>query len=223
MSFGFSVGDFVAAGKLISQITLSLQEAGGSKSDYQELLRELESLGRALNYIENLSSRSVSSATLDSIKCAALICRHPLEEFLAKAQTYESSLGIWSKNGVKSRAKQVDWAFRRKEDIRKLRDYLSLHVNSINMLLLSYGLELVDLASAKASQDQAETRQLISNSQKEMVDESRALTLSIRGDVASQKAIVQDNNSMLTRMFRMVSGDIAAPLKTLADTVVTVW
>jgi hypothetical protein len=137
MSFGFSVGDFLAAGKLIGQITLSLQEAGGSKSDYQELLRELESLDRALKHVEKLGSRSVSTATLDSIKCAALLCRHPLEEFLGKIQKYESGLGVWAKDGVKGTARKVDWALRKKEDVRKLRDYLSLHVNSINMLMLS--------------------------------------------------------------------------------------
>jgi hypothetical protein len=50
MSFGFSVGDFLAVGKLIADITNSLREAGGSKSEYQELLQKLESLDHALKY-----------------------------------------------------------------------------------------------------------------------------------------------------------------------------
>ena len=39
MSFGFAVGDFIAVGTLIANIVDSLR---GTKSDYQELLRELE-------------------------------------------------------------------------------------------------------------------------------------------------------------------------------------
>ena len=39
MSFGFSVGDFVAVGALIVKIVDSLR---GTQSEYQELIRELE-------------------------------------------------------------------------------------------------------------------------------------------------------------------------------------
>jgi hypothetical protein len=61
MSFGFSVGDFIAAGKLISDIINSLSDVGGSKSEYQELVRELESLQFALRHLDKLLlQRSVS-------------------------------------------------------------------------------------------------------------------------------------------------------------------
>ena len=39
MSFGFSVGDFLAVGRLIHDITNALR---GSRAEYQELVRELE-------------------------------------------------------------------------------------------------------------------------------------------------------------------------------------
>ena len=39
MSFGFAVGDFVAVGTLIANIVHSLR---GTRSEYQELTRELE-------------------------------------------------------------------------------------------------------------------------------------------------------------------------------------
>lgn len=67
MSFGFSVGDFLAVGKLITDITNSLSEAGGSKSEYQELLRELDSLNHALKHLEKLRSDNAASANLESI------------------------------------------------------------------------------------------------------------------------------------------------------------
>jgi hypothetical protein len=81
----------------------------------------------------------------------------------------------------------------------------------------------VDVASLTASKDQNDLRELICSSQREVIEDSRALTVAIRGDISAQARLVEENNSMLTRMFRMVSGDITAPLKTLANTVVNVW
>lgn len=70
MSFGFSVGDFLAVGKLVADITNSLREAGGSKSEYQELLQELESLNHALKHLDKLPTKD-NSANLQSIKLSA--------------------------------------------------------------------------------------------------------------------------------------------------------
>ena len=44
MSFGFSVGDFLAVGSLIVKIVEILR---GSRSEYQELIRELEKYARS--------------------------------------------------------------------------------------------------------------------------------------------------------------------------------
>ena len=44
MSFGFSVGDFFAVGSLIVKIVEILR---GSRSEYQELIRELEKYARS--------------------------------------------------------------------------------------------------------------------------------------------------------------------------------
>lgn len=54
MSFGFSVGDFLAAGALITDIVTCLKDSGGAASQYQELMRELDGLQMALNKIEHL-------------------------------------------------------------------------------------------------------------------------------------------------------------------------
>lgn len=39
MSFGFGVGDFIAVGNLITEIVSALR---GARSEYQELIRELD-------------------------------------------------------------------------------------------------------------------------------------------------------------------------------------
>jgi hypothetical protein len=128
-SFGFSVGDFLAVGKLILDITNTLDDAGGSKSEYQELLRELESLNHALKHLDKLSANT-RSASLESIKYTAFSCRLPLERFLGKIQKYDRALGIWGgeANLVKNTADKLRWAFREKDEINKLQSYLNIHI-----------------------------------------------------------------------------------------------
>lgn len=53
MSFGFSVGDFLAVGGLIVKIVDILR---GSRSEYQELIRELEKCAGLLSSLLHTSS-----------------------------------------------------------------------------------------------------------------------------------------------------------------------
>jgi len=91
MSFGFSVGDFVAALKLIDSIISSLQTS--STSEYREITLELHGLRRALYEIERLQCSPSQQPAINAIKVAALNCQHPLKEFAEKLKKYES-LGL---------------------------------------------------------------------------------------------------------------------------------
>lgn len=211
MSFGFSVGDLLAAGKLITEIIASLRAVGGARSEYQELQRELESLDRALRHVDKLKGSAA-----DGIKCAALVCRHPLEEFQRKIKKHEKSLGLGKSNGMfKDAARKLEWSFGRKDEISKLRDYLSLHVSSVNMLLMTHGLDMLDCITEQADQNQE-------NIQKGLGDSHSAI-VRLDTTMQAQNRVVQDSRSMLRRLFGMVSGDIAAPLKLMAEMVSKVW
>ena len=149
MSFGFAVGDFIAVGSLIVQIADSLKDVGDAKSDYQELIRELESLDRTLTHIEKLQG-----PTADNIKCAALVCRYPLSEFLTKIKNCEKTLGVAAKkvSFVETTVEEVHWSLGKKDEVAKLRNYLNLHIGSIKMQLLGAGLETVTSNSDKGDE-----------------------------------------------------------------------
>ena len=136
MSFGFSVGDFIAFGKLVNDITNCLQSVRGPKSEYQELLRELKTLLVVLQHLDKLHSKISTPAKIDSIKYAALSCRYPLEEFLAKIQHFDASLGVQGRASTfKSTRNKVRWTFGHKDEVSRLRHYLNIHIDTINMLL----------------------------------------------------------------------------------------
>lgn len=216
MSFGFGVGDFIAVGTLIADVISSLQESGGSKSEYQEILRELEGLQHALSYLDKLSSSDASSMSVDSIKYAALSCRRPLEQFLGKIKRYDNSLGVWSTTGrMKSAAEKLKWTCTQKDEIRKLQTYLNVHVGTINILLAEHGLERMDIAIERSDRDQLQVR--------ERLDDTREIIDQIHSSTRSQVQAVVVANTLLGKLSQMISGEVMASLKALAGMVSKVW
>jgi hypothetical protein len=213
MSFGFSVGDFIAVGNLIKNICSCLQDAGGAKEEYQGLLRELDCLQQALQHLDKLQHRSSSSpTTLDSIKYAALSCRRPLEQFLGKIKKYDKSLGVWGKEGViVNTAKKLKWEFGEKQEIRKLQNYLNIHIGTINILLAEHGLEKMDLASDKAAADQLDIR--------ERLDNTRGIIDTISGNMAVQAMVVEKTQQTTTRLLDMISGEFRTSWRSLGEMV----
>ncbi|KAL0258651.1 hypothetical protein SLS55_006148 [Diplodia seriata] len=217
MSFGFSVGDFLTVGKLIADIIGSLSDAGGARSDYQDLLRELECLDQALRRLDKLSAAPPSSSqSLDSIKYAALSCRRPLEEFLAKIKGYDNSLGVYSKPGavVKEKWDRVRWSMGKKEEVARLQNYLSVHVGTVNVLLAEYGLETLGTATGKAEVFQSHVR--------ERLEGVRYILGDIEGNTIAQRQAVEANNSLLTKVYQVVCGEVSVGWKSLVNMVSTV-
>jgi hypothetical protein len=216
MSFGFSVGDFIAVANLIKNISTCLQDAGGAKAEYQGLLRELQCLQQALQHLDKLPNcGSSSSANLDSIKYAALSCRRPLEQFLGKIRKYDRSLGVWGKDGViKSTADKLRWGFGQKEEIRKLQSYLNIHIGAINIMLAEHGLEKMDLASDKAAAHQLQIR--------ERLEDTRDIIKSISSSLSMQVLVVENTHNMLARLFEMISGEFRTSWRSLGEMVARV-
>ncbi|SLM40482.1 hypothetical protein LPUS_11299 [Lasallia pustulata] len=213
MSFGFSVGDFITVGKLISDVVGRLR---GAEQEYQELLRELFSLQQALHHVDKLNASHGQQPAVNAIKCAALMCQHPLREFLDKVQKYEDSLGLGKSKGLFwDLEKKSKWALCKKEDVRRLRDYLSIHIGSINMMLMACGLEMLSVATTQATKDNMSV-------QKDLKD-SQSTLLEVRDDTMAQKAMLKGNTTMLGRVFGTISGDVVPQLKALVDMATRVW
>ena len=174
------------------------------------------SLRRALNQVDKLKGRGDQAIAIDRIKCAALTCKYPLEQFLAKIQKYEKSLGLGkSVAKVRDAGRKIQYALGRRDEANMLRNYLNLHIGTINMLMLQEGLERLDVASEKSEKNQEETKDGIKVCSRELKG--------VKGSVEAQVLAVRENNSILQKLFCMVSGEIAAPLKTLSQTVAKVW
>ena len=97
MSFGFAVGDFIAVGKLVYDISDFLKTASCADKDYQKLLKTLELLEKALHHLETLrTGPNTSQDDIDSIKYAVAACKAFLEDFLKQCRKYDAALGVRS-------------------------------------------------------------------------------------------------------------------------------
>lgn len=217
MSFGFSASDFVTFGKLILDVTTALQDVGGAKSEYQDLVRELESLNTILRHLDKLDcDTQTASQTVLSIKYTALSCRHPLEVFLAKTQKYQRSLGVWSRSStIRTAADKLRWSFGYGDEARRLQVFLNVYINTLNILLTEHGFERMDLSDMKSdAHAQAAHDQL---------EKANAAISQIGKDFRSQALMVRSVQSMLSSLYTLVCGDMKTSLQHFSHVVNGVW
>lgn len=211
MSFGFAVGDFVAVGKLIIDIVGSLHSTEGAGQDYQELVRELESLDKALKHVDRLQG-----TTADGVKCAALMCRYPLEDFRNKIKKYERHLGTGGDDGFpRSTAQKLHWTFGKRNEIAKLRNYLSLHIGSINMQLLGAGLETLKVLSNSTDDFQEVIKAELSQSRTTVAD----LATSLNG----QTLLFKTTLKAVGRLCDLLRGELIALIKEILRVAIRIW
>lgn len=216
MSFGFSIGDFIAVGKLVADIISILKDAEGSGREYQELVRELENLARLLHHIDRLPSSGTPSSVIDTLKSNVSSCKIPLEQIHARIKKYEQSLGSGSHGqGWKAAKEKIQWRMCEPKELQRYQMYLQIHIGTINGLLASLGAEQMALMSLKTEENHLQIR--------DRLDQSQGFIAKIGQNSTTLVAAVGSLASMMENMFRMVSGEITSSLRLLQNTVVNVW
>lgn len=71
-------------------------------------------------------------ATINAIKHSVALCRRPIEVFLAKIEKYRRGLNS-------SSWRKIGWALFKEEEVRKLRCILKMHINCVNLLVVTAG------------------------------------------------------------------------------------
>jgi len=216
MSFGFSVGDFVTVGSLITETVALLRAARSSPADYDDLLTELHTLERALKHLDGLHKRNEKAEQLlESIKFSAASCQKPLESFLKKIKKYETSLGGAStKHTLRTLPRRVQWQLSIKDECVKLRNYLNLHISTINTLLLEFSLETLDLHEKAAADNSNVVKELILQGEEKIGDVSR--------DLHSQTQLITRVNAAVETMIGTVA-EWSGSWKTLNEMVSRIW
>ncbi|KAI4687638.1 uncharacterized protein J4E88_003229 [Alternaria novae-zelandiae] len=197
MPFSVGIGDVIAVGKLIKDITDSLRSAGGAKSEYQELTKELEALRTALDGLDQLDSNAAPSALLDTIKFVTADCRQRLEVFWAKIERYESSLGPASRsNALRGTMDKLGWTFCRKKEVVQLQRDLQFYSNVINILMTRHVVGQVKDTGAVCTQ----IAERIRDTQDTLADVGK--------DVVSQGVVASNTQTLVTGLHQFIFGEV---------------
>ncbi|KIX92483.1 uncharacterized protein Z520_11803 [Fonsecaea multimorphosa CBS 102226] len=134
--FGFSVGDFVTVIQLTSKIISSLKDVGGSSSEYQHSVIELESLKRLLEKVSQLTITEDNAVQVNALRGLALACEPCLQEFHGKLKSYEASIGPYApRRTLKGTFHKVKWAFLGSEEFSQFRKFIAMKVLCLSLLL----------------------------------------------------------------------------------------
>ncbi|OAG42663.1 hypothetical protein AYO21_02946 [Fonsecaea monophora] len=149
--FGFSVGDFVAVIQLTGKIISSLKGVGGSASEYQHAVVELESLKRLLEKVTKLTITEDNAVQVNALRGLALACEPCLQEFYQKLRSYEASIGPYAPRGrLKGAFHKVKWAFLGSEEFSQFRKFIAMKVLCLSLLL---SMHIFESASTRNSQE----------------------------------------------------------------------
>ena len=138
MSFGFSVGDFVAFSTLIADVVSSLRSA--SRDEYKSLVDEFANLQAALKELQSIKYTDGQRAEVEALKTAALSCRSQVDEFAVKLAKFElmtrSSSSLSKSEKAKMYIRKLEWGFTMQDEVAKMKARVAAHVGYLNMRLM---------------------------------------------------------------------------------------
>ncbi|KAJ7089767.1 hypothetical protein B0H15DRAFT_271130 [Mycena belliarum] len=150
-----SFGDILALANLAWTIAKILRESTGSSTEYQDLVAELESLGTALQSLDQIVSGpapiKLQYSVENAVKFSLSKCQILMAGFLKKVEGYQHCLKKGgSGNAVRDSWRKIGWGLFKKDEIKMLKMQLMDQKTTINMLLaLSHctALERVETAA----------------------------------------------------------------------------
>jgi hypothetical protein len=133
--FGFSVGDFIAGIKLLKSGFDSLSDARGAKADYLELRKALDALDKALNEASQFTTPQHQAAVEEEVTN----CKECIAKFLVEFKKFELlKSGPVNISKLRFAFRKLQWALRKKDDVRKFREHLDTHVNTLQLQLVIF-------------------------------------------------------------------------------------
>jgi hypothetical protein len=208
MSFGFSVGDFIAALELVGTVVASLRESGGAKAQFRELTQELFSLETALLRVKQLDFEDSQYGEYVALKQAACQCQLTIDGFWTKASKYQKHvLGHGKALSVKAAWMKVQWTLCKADELAKFKADIAAHTQSILVLLAALQMQRLDLQGKANSTGFNALRAFIQQSMQQCYDRIAQVSDAISGSIAQGEQILRHTTKIFQtniRIFQVV-------------------
>lgn len=137
MSFGFSVGDFIALLNLVERVASEVKSYKDAPRHFQNLAFELAALHGTLQHVLRLKSSDLDeSDSLEKIRAVALHCQQPVQSFRDKMYGFDQALGHYRTASVALTLKRrLHWSLIQKADAIELRECVASQMIAINVLI----------------------------------------------------------------------------------------
>lgn len=208
VGFGFSVGDFLAALKLVGTVIDALREASGSCAVYRELLHELLTLETALLQVKRLDLDNGQRTEKIALRQAAVQCQHTIDEFWNKIRNYQPHL---RDGGTGSRIKdswvKIKWAVCKKDDLEKFKADLRGHTGAIEVLLLVVQMEATTMQARRQDEGQKTLAGKIQEFSSQWLGRVSAISDGVNQSVQQGKALLEATTKIVQtnlRLFQMI-------------------
>ena len=133
--FGFSVGDFFGGVEFIRQLIKALDDGSGASKEYNDLIRELYFLERALLDVKRLDVNDALQPD-KAVMQAAIHCQETISQLLSMVDKYQPSLRTGgSGSNWKDALRKMQWVLHRKEDVQNFRAQIQSHISSMTLQL----------------------------------------------------------------------------------------
>ncbi|KAF2108018.1 hypothetical protein BDV96DRAFT_672475, partial [Lophiotrema nucula] len=204
ITFG-SVGDIISVCLLVKDLVDALDKTRGSKAEYQSLTRELWILDRVLLEVDLLArthgdgSIPELNALCETAKKAVDRCRDLVSDFQRKLRKYQSSFDIapgQCANVFKSTAMKVRWRVGEKDEVERFRVAIAGTSNSLQMLLASASVKLIDINGKNLSERlcEAESRSEAGRTHQE------AIILQVQSQLEETNRLVSLGNTVTEKI-----------------------
>lgn len=137
MSFGYSIGDFLARANLSYQLIKALSGTKGAFIEYQEALVELGCLQQTFLQIGRMTTNpTLSPATINAASHIVLSSMGLIGDFLERTKRYRGKFnGRLMGSGVSESWQKMGWVLFTKEELRALTNALHIKLSNISLLL----------------------------------------------------------------------------------------
>ena len=140
ITFG-SVGDIVTVCGLVRKAIIALSKSRGSSAQYRELLKEIDSLGAALQSVSTVLEGDPHVTGSQQLRDALSRCYTCLNLYLGSIRKYDEALKKGgSSNPVKDSVRKLQWHASQHE-ISRFRAEISAHVQAIGIQLATHNIQ----------------------------------------------------------------------------------
>ncbi|CAM1509911.1 Fc.00g002460.m01.CDS01 [Cosmosporella sp. VM-42] len=136
--FGFSAGDFVAALRLIVDVSKALKDTGGAADEYRQVLVELQLLQKVIQLLQSRAGPQPNASDPFSAyaKQQTDLTLQSLADFLQFVSKFDAKLGVQAQSGwFRGAGRKAQWAVVQAREVEKLRTRVGGQLQLLNLLV----------------------------------------------------------------------------------------